>query len=373
MAISLIKRFVQLEAAGGVVLLLATLLALALANSPLSAAVQNWLHPLHFWINDGLMTVFFLLVGLEIKRETLTGHLANAQQRRLPVVAACGGVIMPALIYCAITLPYPELHRGWAIPTATDIAFALCVMQLLGKNVSHSLKITLLTLAILDDLLAVLIIAIFYTATLNLWMLAAAACLILALQMLNRLHIHHLLPYLALGGVLWGVVLQSGIHATIAGVALAFCIPAQPAARLQSALHPWVAFGIMPLFAFSNAGLSLADFSWAHMGEPLTLAILLGLIFGKPLGVLIATGLAVKAGYCRIPTGTTSIQYAGMAVLTGIGFTMSLFIGGLAFSGADYQQALRLGVLAGSLVSAILGYWLLKGFGQTNAALQHKT
>lgn len=355
---NLIRKFIALEASSGIVLLLAALAALLMVNSPLA-----WLHeqiePAHHFINDGLMVAFFLLVGIEIKRERLEGHLRHRDQYLLPILAALGGVVVPALIFWFINRDYPENLTGWAIPTATDIAFALCIMQLLGKKVPHALRITLVTIAIVDDIIAVAIIALFYAGDLNLPMLAAAGGILSILIACNKLKVKSLFIYLLLGIALWWFVLHSGIHATLAGVALAFCIPPEAAKKLEHSLHPWVSYGIMPLFAFANAGVSLAGISWNMLLNPVTSGIALGLILGKPLGVLLMTLLSAAAGLCKIPHEATKAQYTGMAILCGIGFTMSLFIGGLSFPDSAHDHAMRLGVLAGSAISALLGFALL--------------
>ncbi len=375
-----LKEFISLEASSGIILLLAAVLALALENSPLQSDFHHLLHlplglaigpgglvqPLHFWINDALMAIFFLVVGLEIKRERIEGHLASRPQFLLPAIAACGGVVMPALIFTLLNYETPELLRGWAIPTATDIAFALCVMQLLGRMVPHGLKVTLVTIAIIDDLIAVMIIALFYTDDLNLPMLGAAALILLILGWLNKRGVKSSAPYLVAGLPLWYCVWQSGVHATVAGVMLAMVMPLALGKKLEKALHSYVAYAIMPLFALANSGLPLTGLTVEDVLQPLPLGILLGLFFGKQAGVMLASFLSVKLRICSLPQGTHWKQYYGMAVLCGIGFTMSLFIGGLAYD-AVQQNAVRLGVLAGSLLAAVSGYLMLRIMAKTRS------
>ena len=402
MKLSFVKRFIALEAAGGLVLLLAAALALVIEHSPLQPLMQQVLHTemgglsVLLWINDALMAVFFLLIGLEIKRERLQGHLASRQQFLLPMIAACGGVIVPALIFWYCNQTDAIAMRGWAIPTATDIAFALCVMQLLGNRVPHALKVTLVTIAIIDDLIAVIVIALFYTAEINLMALGSAAALLGILGVLNHQNVRSLTPYLAVGVLLWICVLTSGVHATIAGVLLALFIPLRlkegdkppcdppaarvallrwvqkqlmprhgdsPALRLEHALHPYVAFGIMPLFALANAGVSLAGMSLQMLTEPITIGIALGLFFGKQIGVMLASMAAIALGICKLPQNTRWSQYYGMSILCGIGFTMSLFIGGLAYTDAVHQHAMRVGVLVGTVAASLAGYAVLRILG----------
>ena len=353
-------------------------LALAIAQSPLADAYFAAQHrelaglSLLHWINDGLMAVFFLVVGLEIKRELLDGQLSTWSRRVLPGVAALGGMAVPALLYLAFNGGDPETARGWAIPTATDIAFALGVLALLGSRVPVSLKVFLTALAILDDLGAVVVIALFYTGELSPVFLALAGGALAALALLNRFGVVALTPYLLLGAALWAFVLRSGVHATLAGVALALTIPLRPTPgrpddphsplhRLERGLHPWVAFGVLPLFGFANAGVSLAGVRADMLLAPLPLGIALGLFLGKQLGVFGAAWLAVRSGRAELPAHATWAQLYGIALLCGIGFTMSLFIGGLAFPGeAARMDAAKLGVLCGSLVSGLVGWALLR-------------
>lgn len=344
--------------------------ALVIANSPLSADYFSTLHvkflglSVEHWINDGLMAVFFMLVGLEIKREMLVGQLSSWSQRALPGFAALGGMLVPALIYLAINWGNAVTLGGWAIPAATDIAFALGVLSLLGKRVPVSIKIFLSALAILDDLGAVVIIALFYTSGLSATMLLASLAVTVLLVVFNRCGVKRLLPYLLAGGLLWFFMLQSGIHATLAGVILALCIPLgdpdnesrSPLLRLEGRLHPWVAFAIVPIFGFANAGVSLAGISPDNLVDPVPLGVALGLLLGKQIGVFGLAALAIRTGLAKLPTGCGWVQLYGTALLCGIGFTMSLFIGTLAFPGSQQLvNEVKVGVLIGSVLSAILG------------------
>lgn len=381
MPLSLIREFLKLEAAGGVLLVIAAALALILSNSPVAGLYDSLLHlpvgirigplalqeSLLHWINDGLMAVFFFLVGLEIKREVLEGELSSRRQIALPGLAALGGMAAPAMIYVLINRELPENLAGWAIPAATDIAFAVGVLALVGSRVPIGLKIFLVALAILDDLGAILIIAVFFTADLSVLSLALGGVAILALAALNRCGVARLTPYVLIGVFLWACVLKSGVHATLAGVALAFAIPLKaegadlsPLRRCEHALHPWVAFGIMPLFAFANAGVSLSGLGLDVLTQPVALGTLLGLFVGKQLGVMAMALLGVTSGWCRLPDGVGWAQMYGVALLTGIGFTMSLFIGTLAFQDPVYGAEVRIGVLAGSLLSAGFGFLVLR-------------
>jgi Na+:H+ antiporter, NhaA family len=370
------------EAVGGAVMLAAALASIVLNNSSLAwidnvlldtpvgvragtlALEKSLLH----WINDGLMAIFFLYVGLEIKQEILAGSLSSWRRALLPAVGALGGMFMPALIYAVINRGDPVALRGWAIPAATDIAFAVAVLVMLGSRVPPSLKAFLLALAILDDLGAILIIAAFYTSDLSLVSLALAGIGGLVLAALNRAGVVRFAPYMLAGIVIWVCVLKSGVHATLAGILVAMAIPLQaadraaasPLERLKDNLHPWVTFGILPLFAFANAGVSLAGLTVAQVVQPIPLGIALGLVVGKPLGILGAVWLAVRSGLGRLPDGATWPQLGATSVIAGIGFTMSLFIGMLAFTDPAYATPLRVGVLAGSLVSAVAGYVLLR-------------
>jgi NhaA family Na+:H+ antiporter len=368
----MVRKFFKSEAASGVLLLGVTVLALGVANSPLSAAYFDSLHAvvaglsLAHWINDGLMALFFLLVGLEIRHELGEGQLATWAGRALPGVAALGGMIAPALIYAALNRN--GALQGWAIPTATDIAFSLGVLAMLGSRAPASLKIFLTALAIIDDLGAVLIIALFYGSGLSVLFLGLAAATLAALAGLNRLGVKQLSPYLLLGALLWFFVLKSGIHATIAGVLLAFVIPKthgadSPALKLEEGLTGLVAFFIVPLFAFANAGVSLAGITAATFLQPVTLGVAAGLFIGKQVGVFGACWLAVKLGLARLPHGASWTALYGVSLLCGIGFTISLFIGALAFSDEGSVAAAKLGVIAGSFVSGVAGWLVLSRTG----------
>ena len=376
---STFTRFFQLEAASGLLLIAAAILALIINNSQLSWLYSGLLDtpvvaqvgalkiakPLLLWINDGLMALFFLLIGLEVKREVLDGQLSRPSQLVLPGAAAIGGMLVPALIYWFLNRDNPAALDGWAIPTATDIAFALGVLALLGKRIPVSLKLFLMTLAIIDDLGAIVIIAIFYSGDLSTLSLGLAAACIAALVALNRLGVVKLGPYMIIGLILWVCVLKSGVHATLAGVTLAFCIPLRtknaepsPLLTLEHALHPWVAYGILPLFAFANAGLSLSGVTVESFTHLVPMGIAVGLLVGKTVGVFGLTWLAVKTGIAALPQGANWGQVLGVAILCGIGFTMSLFVGSLAFvpGASEYAGMDRMGILTGSLFAALIGY-----------------
>jgi len=375
-----IRDFLRLEAAAGIVLGVATLLALVVSNSGLAGLYGTFLDlpvelrvgalhiakPLLLWINDGLMAIFFLLVGLEIKRELVEGELSSLRQAMLPALAAVGGMAVPALLYVACNLGNPVALRGWAIPAATDIAFAVGVLSLLGRRVPIGLKIFLLALAIFDDLGAIVIIAVFYTANLSVVSLLLAAAVLVIMLVLNRLGVTRIAPYALLGIVLWVCVLKSGVHATLAGVAMALAVPMRdadgesPLKRLEHTLHPWVAFMVVPLFGFANAGVSFAGVTGAALLDGVSLGIATGLFIGKQIGVVGAVLACVRLGWARLPDGVTWLGLYSVALLAGIGFTMSLFIGTLAWDTADHAVPLRLGVLAGSLLSGIVGYVLLR-------------
>lgn len=373
---SALRDFLRAEAAGGIILMAAAALALIFANSPLAdfyfsvfhVRIGSW--DLHHWINDGLMTVFFLLVGLEIKREFVDGHLRSWSDRALPLIAATGGMAVPAAVFLFMARDEPGLTRGWAVPAATDIAFAIGVLALLGRRVPGSLKIFLTTVAIADDLGAVLIIALAYTASISGPALLAAAILFSLMFVLNRAGIKALWPYLALTVALWLAVLASGVHATVAGVLAAMTIPITPSPaapdagrsplhRLEHALAPWVAYGIVPLFGFANAGVSLKGAGTHLFLATLTLAIAAGLFVGKQVGVFAAVWLAVRLKFGVRPRYASWMQLYGIATLCGIGFTMSLFIGGLAFPDPVFLDEVKVGVLGGSLLSAFLGVTVL--------------
>jgi NhaA family Na+:H+ antiporter len=381
MAFRLLQRLLRHEAAAGMILILAAGLAIIEANSPLAPLYDRLLEariavsaggigidkPLLLWINDGLMAVFFLMVGLEIKREVLGGDLSEPRRALLPLAAALGGMAVPALFYAASAFRQPGALAGWAIPCATDIAFSLGVMALLGRRVPLSLKLFLTALAIIDDLGSIVIIAIFYTGGLSWMSLTAAALALAVLLALNLAGVERILWYVLAGLALWVFVLKSGVHATLAGVALALAIPATPGpdghsalSRIEHRLAPWVGFGILPLFGFANAGLSFAGLSMSSLLSPVPLGIIAGLFLGKQIGVFGGAALVVRFGWAELPAGVTWRQLYGASVLTGIGFTMSLFIGSLAFAETEYEGAMRLGVLAGSILSALLGVVVLR-------------
>jgi Na+:H+ antiporter, NhaA family len=380
---SAMRAFLAQESAGGLLLIVAAVLAMVVANSPLAWTYFHALHletgpvltaklgPMtpHLWINDGLMAVFFLLVGLEIKREFLDGHLSTSADRRLPFIAAAAGMAVPAVVYLAVTGGAADLTRGWAIPAATDIAFALGLLALLGKRAPTSLKLFLTTVAIVDDVGAVVIIAIFYTASLNLIALGASLAVLAGMFVMNRAGVKHPAWYFLAFLLLWYFELLSGVHATVAGVLAAMAVPitVTPAApdaddstlhRLEHALHPWVAFMIVPVFGFANAGVALGGNVSAI--APLPLAIALGLFIGKQVGVFGSVWIAVKLRLAARPAGASWAQVYGVSLLCGIGFTMSLFIGGLAFPAHPEADAVKIGVLMGSLLSAVAGVFILR-------------
>lgn len=370
-----IIRILKHETATGVTLFIATVLALILGNSALHpqyhALLQQSLSlgflekSMEHWINDGLMALFFLYVGLEIKKEMLEGHLQTRAQITLPAIAAVGGMLFPALIYVALNQQHPENLQGWAIPAATDIAFAVGVISLLGKHVPPSIKIFLMAVAVFDDIGAILVIALFYTKELQLLYLGYAAVILAALGAFNHFKIKSLAPYLVLGAILWYCIYKSGVHATIAGVLLGLLIPLKvgeqsPLKSLMHTLDPWVSFMVLPLFALANAGIYLGDMVVADILSPLPLGIAAGLFFGKQLGVMLFTFLAIKLGLGQLPQQARWGHVYGAAILTGIGFTMSLFVSNLSFSGGDAVGLTRLGVLAGSAASAIVGYGVLR-------------
>lgn len=378
-----LRQFLDNEASGGLVLMAVAALAILTANSPFADEYFSALHiyvgplSLQHWINDGLMAVFFLLVGLEIKREMLDGQLSSWSRRLLPGAAAVGGMVAPALIYIAFNLGNPAAMRGWAIPSATDIAFALGVLSLLGPRVPASLKIFLAALAIIDDLGAVIVIALFYTAGLNIAALAGAAVAVGVLFSMNRFGVSRLAPYLLVGAALWVLVLLSGIHATLAGVLLALSIPirltpgtpeASPAVsplhRLEHALHKPVAFLVVPVFGFANAGVSFAGITPAILAEPLTLGVAAGLVLGKLVGVFGTVAVLVKLRIADLPVAAGWGQTLGVSLLCGIGFTMSLFIGLLAFDDPAMQDHIKIGILAGSLLAGLAGYAILRVSGR---------
>lgn len=370
----MLTRFFKSEPASGILLIMATVLALIVANSPLFSSYDHALHfhiaglSVEHWINDGLMAIFFLLVGLEIKREIIGGELSTWGSRVLPGVAAAGGMALPAIVFLLVTKGHDGFTDGWAIPSATDIAFALGILSLLGSRVPTSLKILLTSIAILDDLGAIAIIAFFYTRQLEFPYLGAAAICIAVLVAFNRMGVTRLMPYLMIGIVLWFCVFKSGVHATLAGVVVALLIPARsnvttvepPLRRLEHAIDPWVSLLIVPVFAFANAGVNFGGLGHSDIAGPLPLGIALGLFFGKQIGIFGVIWSAVRLGIAPKPEGASWVHIYGMALLCGIGFTMSLFIGGLAFSDSGHLMgATRIGVLGGSAVSAVLGTILL--------------
>lgn len=392
-----IQDFLKLETSAGFVLMFVALFALVANNSPLSGFYSSFLStpvevqfgsfeiakPLLLWINDGLMAIFFFLVGLEIKSEVMEGELSSFDKAALPIFAAIGGIVVPALVYVYFNISDPIAVQGWAIPAATDIAFALGVLALVGSRVPVSLKILLLAVAIIDDLAAIIIIALFYTQDLSLVALGWGGVGTMALIALNRMGVMRITPYALIGVFIWACVLKSGVHATLAGVVTALCIPlrskdpteSSPLHRAEHGLHIWVAFLILPLFAFANAGVSLAGISVSDLLAPLPLGIALGLFLGKQIGVFCFSWLAVKIGLAKLPTGANWGQVYGIACLTGVGFTMSLFIGTLAFDGDELLNSVRLGVLMGSIASGVLGYVLLRIFctNQTEAVTAEPT
>jgi len=375
------RDFLRLESAGGLILVFAAILAVVLANSPLEDLYTRVLNlkftvmvesfgvskPLLLWVNDGLMAVFFLLVGLELKREVVEGQLSRADQVALPALAAIGGLVIPAFIYWLINRDNPQGINGWAVPTATDIAFALAILSLLGSRVPASLKVFLTTIAIFDDLAAIIIIAVFYSADLSTASLVTAAAGVAVLFILNRLAVQSLAAYLIVGIFIWLFVLKSGVHATLAGIVVAAFIPLKanddhsPSRHLEHILHPWVAYGVLPIFAFANAGVSFAGVSSDAVLGTVSTGIVLGLFFGKQVGVFGMTALAVGLGIAKKPEGASWAMLYGVALLCGVGFTMSLFIGGLAFEHGGFSQgtALRIGVISGSVASAFCGWLVL--------------
>ncbi len=393
-----LNEFLHQESAGGLVLMATAVFALICANSPLSSLYGRLLElpleiklgsfgigkPLLLWINDGLMAVFFFLVGMELKREVVEGHLSSLRRASLPAFAAIGGMLFPAAIYAAFNWEDPGAMKGWAIPTATDIAFALGVLSLLGNRVPTALKALLLSIAIFDDLGAIIVIAIFYTADLSALSLGTAAVLIGGLAILNRLGVQRTAAYVLLGIPLWIAVLKSGVHATLAGVVLALFIPIRPPKpkvpgegsgentpqaagesmlqRLEHGLHPWVAFGVLPVFAFANAGVSITKLSVGDVAHPVPLGIMAGLLAGKQIGIMAMCALAVALGLASRPDGVSWKQIYGVTMLCGIGFTMSLFIASLAFEqgATEYLGLDRLGILLGSIVSGGLGFFFLR-------------
>ena len=375
------KWFFQLEAASGLVLLIAAIIALVISNSNLSelyfSTLEQYLFigvnnfglklSVHHWINDLLMAVFFFFVTLEIKREFIQGELSNLKKALLPIIGAVGGMVIPALVYVSINLGNSETLNGWAIPSATDIAFSLGILSLLGSRVPISLKIFLTALAIIDDLGAILIIAFFYSGDLSISYLSLILISYILLLVLNKFGIKKFIPYLIIGSFMWFFTYKSGIHATIAGVLLASTIPHRAKEKdfsllikLEHAISPYVAFIIMPIFAFANAGVNLTGLSFSSLLAPVPLGILLGLFVGKQVGVMVISYLAVKLGAAQMPDKSNWLSLYGVSILTGIGFTMSLFVGNLAFvENTQYMDGVKIGVLSGSLLSTIFGYFIL--------------
>ncbi len=383
MPLTAIRTFLRMEAAGGIILVCAAALAMVIANSPLAIHYVTLFEThlivgfgdyhldkaLLHWINDGLMAVFFLLVGLEIKREIVKGELSTPAKAALPVLAAIGGMVAPALVYVLFNFGDPVAMRGWAIPAATDIAFALGILMLLGSRAPLSLKIFLTALAILDDLGAIIIIALFYTEDLSMMALYLGLGCVAVLVALNVAGVRRTTPYVLVGVILWVCVLKSGVHATLAGVALALAIPLgsprkggrDMAGHMEHSLHPWVAFAILPVFAFANAGVSLQGLTLAQVLAPVPLGIALGLFVGKQIGVMGMVWIGIRSRMARLPEGATWMHVYGVSLLTGVGFTMSLFIGMLGFEHyPEFADDVRLGVLGGSLLSGLAGYLVLR-------------
>ncbi|MCU7940514.1 MAG: Na+/H+ antiporter NhaA [gamma proteobacterium symbiont of Bathyaustriella thionipta] len=382
--LSLFQRFLKKESASGILLMIAAISAIIIANTPLNSIYDDLLEvpvevrvgalhiakPLIFWINDGLMAIFFFLIGLELKRELIEGELSEAKKIVLPACAAIGGMLVPAIIYASFNLNDPAALRGWAIPAATDIAFALGILALFGKRVPIALKIFLVSLAIMDDMGAIVIIAIFYTSELSTASLIIAIASLIILAIFNQRNLRSLAPYIFVGTILWIAVLKSGVHATLAGVLLAFFIPLKSESKnerslakdLEQDLHGSVSYVIIPIFAFANAGVPLEGLSINTLLEPIPLGIILGLFFGKQIGIIFFSFIAVKLGIATLPDEINWKQLYGVALLCGIGFTMSLFIGSLAFEQGGTEATLmndRLGILIGSTISAITGYLYL--------------
>ncbi len=392
-----LREFLRLESAGGFMLVAAAVIAMIIANSPLSSLYYTILNDVHFaiglmapqpdglnwtlnksilhWINDGLMVIFFFLVGLEIKREFKEGQLSSRDRALLPLIGALGGMAAPALIFWGFTYHDPTLVRGWAIPSATDIAFTLGVLAVLGSRVPLSLKILVTAIAAIDDLGAIIIIALFYTSDLNMNALGFAATMVAVLIAMNRFGVGRPAIFIVIGFILWLAILKSGVHATVAGVITAFCIPImhprrpheRPCQDLEHMLHPWVVFFILPLFAFANAGIPLGGITGSNFADPVTLGIILGLFIGKQIGIFAALFAAIRFGLSPKPHGAGWAQIYGVAILCGIGFTMSLFIGGLAYTDTALQVEVRLGVIVGSILSAVVGYLFLTRVGPKNA------
>ncbi len=383
-------EFVARETSAGIVLFVAALLAMIAVNSAFSPYYLAFLNipvvvqfgaleiakPLSLWINDGLMAIFFFLVGLEVKREVVEGQLSSVDKAALPAIAAVGGMAIPAAVFLYFNWDIAANVNGWAIPAATDIAFALGVLALLGKHAPLSLKILLLAIAIIDDIGAIIIIALFYTAEVSSFSLMLSAVGIVVLVLMNRLGVVRVAPYILVGIFLWICVLKSGVHATLAGVIAALAIPlnakdgTSPLKHLEHILHPWTAFLVLPIFAFANAGVSLAGLQFTDLFAPLALGIAAGLVIGKQVGVFGFMFIATKIGLVRRPMGVSWMQLYGLACLTGIGFTMSLFIGNLAFVDPEQIETVKLGVISGSLVSGVLGFLILRFAGPSSSVMR---
>jgi len=384
------KDMIDHDALSGVLLILAAILALIFANTglanlyhgtldiPIQVSIGDFIinKPLLLWVNDGLMAVFFLVIGLEVKREMIEGSLSSFDQVLLPAIGAVAGIAIPALIYWFINSEDPTAIRGWAIPSATDIAFALGLFSLFGKSLPLSLKLFLMSVAIFDDIGAIIIIAIFYSTDLSTVSLVVASCGLVVLFILNRFKVSKVVPYLLVGTIVWVAVLKSGVHATLAGFAIAWFIPLDQkndnglslAKELEHDIHPWVAFFVLPIFAFANAGVSLTGLALEDLMNTTTIGIAMGLFIGKQFGIFGFCWLAIKSGLTRLPAGATWGQLYGVCLLCGIGFTMSLFIGSLAFEGVSgsYADSVKIGVLLGSILSAILGSFVIKHFSRVS-------
>lgn len=376
----MLRDFMQKESAGGITLIFAAFAALIIANSPLLGAYKAWLDipivagfggfvidkPLLLWVNDGLMAVFFFLIGLEVKREVLDGQLSSWNKASLPLVAAIGGMAIPALLFLAINSGYPENTAGWAIPAATDIAFALGILALLGPRVPVALKALLLAIAVIDDIGAITIIALFYTGEINTTYLLMGGAVFIAMLVVGRMRVASAIPYVLLAILMWAFILKSGVHATLAGVAAALTVPMvarngeRPLEHMEHALHPWVAFLVIPIFGFANAGVTLIGLDPMDALAPLPLGIALGLLIGKQVGIFGFAWFAVKTGMASLPDKVNWRQIHGLSLFAAIGFTMSLFIGNLAFASPEQVDAVKLGVLSGSTVAAIAGFFLLR-------------
>lgn len=376
-----VKKFLAIEEKSGFLLAASALLAIVLKNSFFESHYDLWVNfsfdftllnmhfksPLIFWVNDFLMSFFFFLIGLELKREFLEGHLREPKNIALPAIAALGGLIVPAVLYCLFARNDPNALKGWAIPIATDIAFAVGILSLLGNRVPKALKICLLSLAIFDDIASIVVIALFYTETISFFWCGVSVFFMVSLFFLNRMHFNTIWAYGWVGILLWIGILKSGIHPTLSGIILGLAIPLREnnkkislLKKTEHQLHPWVSWVVLPVFAFFNSGISMKGLSLALFLHPVSLGIALGLWVGKPVGVMLFSWIAVRFGFCTLPSKISWIEFYGMALLTGVGFTMSLFIGALSFSEPEYQNIMKLGVLTGSVLSGILGYSVLR-------------